>query len=116
MYRNALRLNKGNGTGYATYESQEEEMCFSNTDNCQTGFTLMVWLKMTDLYDNGIHHYISSGKPGNFETGVSIFSVKGMLTAHVRTQQRSWEQLTVPFPLFECKSFYCVTLIVSLSL
>lgn len=111
MYGNAIRLNDGSGTGYARYLDQAEEVCFTNNDDCLTGFTLMVWLKMADLYDGDTHHYISTDRLESAETGVSLLSDQGILQAYVRAQQQAWGPLTVYLPLLECKIILTLQLI-----
>lgn len=102
-YGNALRLNNG-GYGSAIYRDQINEPCFSNTTACETGFTMMFWLKMADLNNHAdIHYYISSGEVFGAEQGVAVFSDYGQLFVQVQSLNHSWDVMDVPFPLFERK-------------
>lgn len=103
LHGNALRLND-DGNGYAKYNGEENEPCFSDTENCPTGFTMMVWLKIGELtVETTKFHYISSGSPRVAATGFAIFSDLNELQVHLRTPTQSWDWLTAPFPVFHCE-------------
>lgn len=102
-YGNAVHLNDG-GDGPAIYIDQIDEPCFSNTSACDTGFTMMVWLKMADLDEyNTTHYYISAGEMFGSYEGMTVASIDGLLWVQVRSAHGASEPIASSFPLFSCE-------------